>query len=361
MCQSTASTTFKSIFQDHSFVLPFSKNCKKQDQDDAEIGGCHADSGKPKKNKQTCFKTKDSTSKKEKDNTTSGKSSGDQGSNASEEGNNDNADGESSRVHTMEGTSAADETLVSDASPRSEPTSVTPNKTPRNVTASATSLESGTTENEHNHKPTSTSPCGQTSDDNDRNVEAKYSRDSLPEAPVTPMQASTSSVADANSANSSKESCKTPVAPLNEVVIDIENDEEIKSEEVPSKENSSSEVLCSSGADSVTKVAPNINGNTLEHDNGDEPLLRSDSESSSGELIYQSSETQAKMADSDVKVESSAVPFPPPPPIPPTQPSPPSTPERGKRAALIVKYQSGDRITSFTKEKRVVKIRHASQ
>ena len=152
------------------------------------------------------------------------------------------------------------------------------------------------------------------------------------------MEASSSSVADAKSGNSSKESCKTPVAPLNEVVIDIEDDEEVKSEDVPSKNNSSSGVLYSSGADSVTKVASDIKGNILEHDNGDKSLLGSDAESPSGELIYQSSETQAKMdlmTDSDVKVKSSAVPFPPLPPMPPTQPSPPSTSKRGKRASLI--------------------------
>ncbi|XP_074618296.1 uncharacterized protein LOC141877278 [Acropora palmata] len=203
----------------------------------------------------------------------------------------------------MEGTSTADETLASDASPIS--------------------------------KPTSTSSSDQTSDVNERNVQARYPRDSLPEASVTPMQqASTSSVADANSGNSSKESCKTPVAPLNEVVIDIEDDEEVKSEDVASKNNSSSQVLYSSGGDSVTKVASDINGNTLEHDNGDESFLGSDSESPSGERIYQSSETQAKMdlmTDSDVKVKSSAVPFPAPPPIPPRpQPRPLSTSKRGK-------------------------------
>ena len=156
---------------------------------------------------------------------------------------------------------------------------------------------------------------------------------------VTPMQqASTSSVADANSGNSSKESCKTPVAPLNEVVIDIEDDEDVKSEDVRSKNNSSSEVLYSSGADSVTQVASDINGKTLEHDNGDESLLGSDSASPSGKRIYQSSVTQAKMdlmTDSGVKVKSSAVPFPPLPPMPPTQPSPPSTSKRGKRASPI--------------------------
>ena len=289
-------------------MLPFSKNCKKQDQDDVEIGGSHADNGKPKKNKRTWFKTKDSTNKEEKDNTTSGKNSDDQQADASEEGNHaDNMEGESSPVHTMEGTSTADETLASNASPMSE--------------------------------PTSTSFSHQTSDVNERNVQVRYPRDSLPEASVTPMQqASSSSVADANSGNSSKESCKTPVAPLNEVVIDIEDDEEVKQEHVPSKNNSSSGVLYSSGADSVTKVASDIKGNTLEHDNGDESLLGSDSESPSGELIYQSSETQAKMdlmTDSGVKVKSSAVPFPPLPPMPATQPSPPSTSKRGKRASLI--------------------------
>jgi len=234
-------------------------------------------------------------------------------------------EGESSRVHTMEGTSTAGETLASDASPMSE--------------------------------PTSTSSSDQTSDVNERNVQARYSRDSLPEASVTPMQqASTSSVADANSGNSSKESCKTPVAPLNEVVIDIEDDEEVKSEDVRSKNNSSSEILYSSGADSVTQVASDINGKTLEHDNGDESLLGSDSESPSGELIYQSSENQAKMdlmTDSDVKVKSSAVPFPAPLPVPPTQPSPPSTSKRGKRASpltVILRGRAGYELIYITNE-----------
>ena len=101
--------------------------------------------------------------------------SDDQQADASEERNHaDNVEGESSRVHTMEGTSTAGETLVSDASPMSE--------------------------------PTSTSSSDQTSDVNERNVQARYSRDSLNEASVTPVQqASTSSVADGNSGNSSKE------------------------------------------------------------------------------------------------------------------------------------------------------------
>ena len=207
---------------------------------------------------------------------------------------------------------------------------------------------------------TSTSPSSsdQTSHVNERNVQARYSRDSLPVAAVTPMhQASNSSVVDANSGNSSKESCKTPVAPLNEVVIDIEDDEEVKLEDVPSKDNSSSEVLYSSGADSVTTVASDINGNTLEHDNGDKSLLGTDSESPSGELIYQSSETQAKMdlmTDFDVKVKSSAVSFPAPPPMPPMQPSPSSTSKRGKRASLILSCHSGDRIKSFAKERSAI-------
>ena len=84
-------------------------------------------------------------------------------------------------------------------------------------------------------------------------------------------------------------------------------------------------------------------------------MLGSDSESPSGELIYQSSETQAKMdlmTDSDVKVKSSAVPFPAPPPIPPRpQPHPPSTSKRGKRASLILNCLSRNRMISFAKEK----------
>ena len=256
---------------------------------------------------------------------------------------------------TTEGTSPADETLVSDTFPMSEPTSGTPDKIPRNDNASAISVESGPTENENKNKETSTSSSGQTSHDIERTVQAKYSRESLHKVPVTPMEASTSSVADANLGNSSKESCETPVTPLNEVVIDIEDDEEVKSEDVSSKDNSSSEVLYSSGADSVTKVASDINGNTLEHDTGGESLLGSDSESPSGELIYQSSETQAKvdlMTDCDVQVKSSAVPFPALPPIHPRpQPRPPSTSKRGKRTSLIVNCLSRNRIISFTKEK----------
>ena len=86
---------------------------------------------------------------------------------------------------------------------------------------------------------------------------------------------------ETNTRNSSTESCKTPVAPLNEVVITIEDEVETKLVLVQSSECSSAELL-SSGTGSAAKLALDVNGNTLESNNEEKSLLGSDYESSSG-------------------------------------------------------------------------------
>ena len=232
--------------------------------------------------------------------------------------------------------------VTTNATPASTPTAETVFKTtPQNEPTDSRNLS----ENEHKGKESSASSSGHTSDDDERIVnKTAFSSVFVAESPVSPVKASTSStvkpivesktakgvVAGAHSSHSSTESCKTPVTPLKEVVITIEDDEDTKLAQVPSREDPSP---CSSGTDS------DINGNNLEHDNGDQSLLGSEYETSSGELIY-SSQPQSKMdlmANSMVSPSAS-------PPIPRPRPNRPNTSaevKRGKRAWCIAEYQSG--------------------
>ena len=95
---------------------------------------------------------------------------------------------------------------------------------------------------------------------------------------------------ETNATNSSTDSCKTPVAPLNEVVITLEDDEEMKLVLVSSNECSSGEILYTSEK-SATKDSMDVNGNVSERDNEGKSLIGSEYESSSGELIYSSEHT----------------------------------------------------------------------
>ncbi|XP_074638924.1 uncharacterized protein LOC141897306 [Acropora palmata] len=223
--------------------------------------------------------------------------------------------------------------VTTNATPAFTPTAETVFKTtPQNEPTDSRNLS----ENEHKGKESSASSSGHTSDDDERIVNKTASSSVfVAESPVSPVKASTSStvkpivesktakgvVAGAHSSHSSTESCKTPVTPLKEVVITIEDEEETKLAQVPSREDPSP---CSSGTDS------DINGNNLEHDNGDQSLLGSEYETSSGELIY-SSQPQSKMdlmANSMVSPSAS-------PPIPPPRPNRPNTSAEVKRGNAI--------------------------
>ena len=296
--------------------------------------------------------------------------------------NEDSAEGSSVQVLTPEGiTSAGDDSSVvketlgssalngceslghqqssvtTNATPASTPTAETIFKTtPQNEPTDSRNLS----ENEHKGKESSASSSGHTSDDDERIVNKTASSSVfVAESPVSSVKASTSStvkpivesktakgvVAGAHSSHSSTESCKTPVTPLKEVVITIEDEEDTKLAQVPSREDPSP---CSSGTDS------DINGNNLEHDNGDESLLGSEYETSSGELIY-SSQPQSKMdlmANSMVSTSAS-------PPIPPPRPNRPNTSaelKRGKRALYITEYQSGIGVELYFIEQKTFKL-----
>ena len=263
----------------------------------------------------------------------------------------------SSALNGCESLGHQQSSVTTNATPASTPTAETIFKTtPQNEPTDSRNLS----ENEHKGKESSASSSGHTSDDDERIVNKTASSSVfVAESPVSPVKASTSStvkpivesktakgvVAGAHSSHSSTESCKTPVTPLKEVVITIEDEEDTKLAQVPSREDPSP---CSSGTDS------DINGNNLEHDNGDESLLGSEYETSSGELIY-SSQPQSKMdlmANSMVSTSAS-------PPIPPPRPNRPNTSaelKRGKRALYIAEYQSGIGVELYFIEQKTFKL-----
>ena len=86
-----------------------------------------------------------------------------------------------------------------------------------------------------------------------------------------------------NSPSSSTESCKTPVAPRNEVVITMEDDED----EEMINEKSQREVL-SAMKGAVKEASRNEVVITMEHDDEGDSLMLSQYEASSGKMIYMS-------------------------------------------------------------------------
>ena len=264
----------------------------------------------------------------------------------------------SSALNGCESLGHQQSSVTTNATPTSTPTAETIFKTTsQNEPTDSRNLS----ENEHKGKESSASSSGHTSDDDERIVNKTASSSVfVAESPVSPVKASTSStvkpivesktakgvVAGAHSSHSSTESCKTPVTPLKEVVITIEDDEQTKLAQVPSREDPSP---CSSGTDS------DINGNNLEHDNGDESLLESEYETSSGEVIY-SSQPQSKM---DLMANSIVSPSASPPIPPPRRPNRPNTSaelKRGKRALYIAEYQSGIGVELYFIEQKTFKL-----
>ena len=119
----------------------------------------------------------------------------------------------------------------------------------------------------------------------------------------------------------SSESCKTPVAPLNEVIITMEDDEEVKLVLVSSVECSSEEILMTDKRSKsketvitdgkVSSKNEKVSASSL--DSGDRYLLGSGQESSSGELIYSS---EVPTIPDHAEVTSCKPPLPPPPMTP---------------------------------------------
>lgn len=119
----------------------------------------------------------------------------------------------------------------------------------------------------------------------------------------------------------SSESCKTPVAPFNEVIITMEDEEEVKLVLVSSVECSSEEILMteklSKSKETVItggKVSSkNEKASASSLDSGDRYRLGSGQESSSGELIFSS---EVPTIPDHAEVTSCKPPLPPPPMTP---------------------------------------------
>ena len=357
----------------------FSKKCRKKprDLDDPELGAA-ADRGETATSKKSFFKRKGAMRKK-KGNDKSAAKSKDHHAGSTEKADNNTTGQKTTHYNTQQSTQPGEvcfvnETLGSDAfngcqSPMSEPSSCTPNETPASSPMngfSGISLQSeppglwNCSQSGQNDTLPSASTSAPTSDDNETANEITSPHLSAPEAPVAcnVQEASTSTAAEStglskdsggsvkctnetNTSNSSTESCKTPVAPLNEVIITIEDEVETKLVLVPSSECSSAELLAS-GTGSAAKTALDVNGSTLEPNNEDNSLLGSEYESSSGELIY-STEPHAMKIDSTADNDDSSMLSPPSaPPLPPPQPTPPKASTeliRGKEGARVAIFQ----------------------
>ena len=246
-------------------------------------------------------------------------------------------------------------------SPMSEPSTWSPNETPPYTPRDATSATSLTSESNSwtsskNSKLTAIPTLVTAIACNETGPTHLAARDA-PATPTTQAEVSNPASAESsglskdsgelvtcripietNTTNSSTDSCKTPVAPLNEVVITMEDDEELKLVLVSSNECSSGEILYTSG-NSVTKDSMDVNGNVSGRDNEGKSLVGSEYESSSGELIYSSEHTKMNsMTDVDQTVTSCAVPCAGEPPLPPSPVAPPKAStelRRGKHSSAI--------------------------
>lgn len=253
-------------------------------------------------------------------------------------------------------------------SPMSEPSTWSPNETPSYTPRDATSATSLTSESDSwtsskNSKLTAiptlatATACEETWTATDETGSTHLAARDAPATHTTQAEVSTSASAESsslskdsgesvtyripietNTTNSSTDSCKTPVAPLNEVVITMEDDEEMKLVLVSSNECSSGEILYMSG-NSVTKDSMDVNGNVPGRDYEGKSLVGSEYESSSGELIYSSEQTKMNsMTDVDKTVTSCAVPCAGGPPLPPSPIAPPKAStelRRGKHSSAI--------------------------
>ena len=253
-------------------------------------------------------------------------------------------------------------------SPMSEPSTWSPNETPPYTPRDATSATSLTSESDSwtsskNSKLTAiptlatATACKETRTATDETGPTHLAARDAPATPTTQAEVSNPASAESsglskdsgesvtcripietNTTNSSTDSCKTPVAPLNEVVITMEDDEELKLVLVSSNECSSGEILYTSG-NSVTKDSMDVIGNVSGRDNDGKSLVGSEYESSSGELIYSSEHTKMNsMTDVDQTVTSCEVPCAGEPPLPPSPIAPPKAStelRRGKHSSAI--------------------------
>lgn len=181
---------------------------------------------------------------------------------------------------------------TSTTSPMSEPSTWTPNETPssspRNV-LSSTSLtsesDSWTCFKDAKPTPTPTSEENWTLTDKTDSTPLGVQATPVRSASVTESANSTATESscstkfseestcrvpmETDATNSSTESCKTPVAPLNEVVITMEDEEEVKLVLVSSNECSSGELLYTSDISTITEAVDthgNVTGENEEHE-----------------------------------------------------------------------------------------------
>ena len=193
-------------------------------------------------------------------------------------------------------------TCPSITSPVSETSTWTPNETPPSTPYNTSSLtsESDTWTFSKEDGPQLTTPYEAASEENLTISDAKVTT-FLPvrDAPSNSTSMGTSCSPkgyggnvpiETNTTNSSTESCKTPVAPLNKVIITIKDEEEVKLVLESSNKCSCGKLLYMSQENSMIKGTADASEKVVtasECDNKNN-LLGSERESSSGELSYSS-------------------------------------------------------------------------
>jgi len=216
--------------------------------------------------------------------------------------------------------------VPSTGSSMSEPSIWTPNETPPstpNNTPSLTSESDTRTvckESFPKIKLETYSASGENVTASDTKINPRLQSKTSAESSCLSKRSGESVLIESDKTNSS-ESCKTPVAPLNEVIITMEDEEEVKLVLVSSVECSSEEILMTDERSKsketvitdgkVSSKNEKVSASSL--DSGDRYLLGSGQESSSGELIYSS---EVPIIPDHAEVTSCKPPLPPPPMTP---------------------------------------------
>ena len=223
----------------------------------------------------------------------------------------------------------------STTSPMSEPSTWTPNETPPSTPYNTPSLtsesETWTFSKEDGPQPLLTTPYEAASEENLTISDTKVttflpfrdapSNSTFMGSSCSPKGSEGNVPIETNTTNSSTESCKTPVAPLNEVINTMEDEEEVKLVLVSSNECSSGEPLYMSQENSTIKRTADVREKVVtasECDN-ENNLLGSERESSSGELIYSKDHVKMNVTadEPNNEVISCEPPVPPPAVTPP--------------------------------------------
>lgn len=218
--------------------------------------------------------------------------------------------------------------VPSTGSPMSEPSIWTPNETPPstpNNTPSLTSESDSCTVSKESFPKIKletyfAAASGKTLTASDTKINPRLQAKTSAESSCLSKGSGESVPIESDKTNSS-ESCKTPVAPLNEVIITMEDDEEVKLVLVPSIECSSEEILMTDKRSKSKKTvitdgkvsSKNERVSASSLDSGEHYLLGSGQESSSGELIYSS---EVPTIPDHAEVTSCKPPLPPPPMTP---------------------------------------------